>query len=135
MVLTCEVKRLKMNLNIPELNCQIANSNMIMTEFNADYVRKIALDEIEKVLSYKKYNPKRNEKLIQTISQNVVERLTVSGKSVFKFITHSLISPSTLGGYDMFSNNFWNECTDGLALIDYENSELRFCMAIWGVRA
>jgi hypothetical protein len=104
-------------------------------EFDADHVRKIALEEIERHLLGKRWSPAAHARWIQTIIGNVMSQLTVDGKSRFKYAIHCMISRSSVSGYDAFSNCFWDELTDGVAVVDYENASVRFSMVIWGVLA
>ena len=116
--------------------------------FDSEFVRKIAQEEIEKILNQKKYDKSKNELLCAQISEAVLTKLsTVSNNpnqdqppdsnseflSHFKFITHCFISPAETVSYDTYSNNFWNQKTDGMCVVDYQNNEIRFTLTIWGV--
>lgn len=101
--------------------------------FDADEIRKIALEEIEHCLSFKKYDPSQIESWTEQILSNLLSRISPTGETRFKYVTHCMISDKKMSGYDIFSNNYWNDYTDGLAVVDYENLHLRCCLVIWGV--
>jgi hypothetical protein len=102
-------------------------------EFDADAVRKIVLDEVERCLFGKRWNPGAHARWAQQITGNVLARLAPNGSSRLKYAIHCMISRNTLSGYDAFSNCFWDENTDGIAVVDFENASVRIAVVIWGV--
>jgi hypothetical protein len=102
-------------------------------EFDADRVRKIALDEIERCLFGKRWNPAAHSRWISKITSNLFSQLAPNGTSRFKYAVHCMLSKRTVSTYDEFSNCLWDEMTDGIAVVDYENNDLRFSLVIWGV--
>jgi hypothetical protein len=104
-------------------------------EFDADHVRKIALDEIERALYGKRFRPSLHSKWVGDIVSGVLDKLAPSGASSFKYAIHCVISQRPCAGYDAFSNNYWDDATDGIAVVDCENSDIRFSMTVWGVLA
>lgn len=106
----------------------------LLDAFDSETARKIALEEIQKTIGYRIYDPNKNKSLIENISKGVIQRLAPDGESNFKYITHCMISPKDNLGVDQFSNNLWNCDTDGIAVVHFENSNLRFCMSIWGIK-
>jgi hypothetical protein len=102
-------------------------------EFDADHVRKIALNEVERVLYGKRFRPSLHPKWVGQIVNGVLDKLAPAGASNFKYAIHCMISQRTCSGYDAFSENYGDDATDGVAVVDYENSDIRFSMTIWGV--
>lgn len=102
--------------------------------FPADKVRSIALNEIQCSLSFKAYEPEKVEQWCEEITSNILARLAPSGDTHFKFVAHCIIADRA-HEYDMFSNNFWDESSDGIAVADFENDSLMCCVTVWGVIA
>lgn len=103
--------------------------------FDADKIRKCALHEVERVLKDQKYDRQLNENLCNQISNNILSKIAPDGKTNFKFVTHCMISPMETSGYDNFSENYWCNSTDGMCVVNYQNSNIKFSITIWGVRS
>lgn len=103
--------------------------------FDAVKIRKCVLYETERILKDQKYDRDLNEKLCSTIVKNVLSQIAPDGKTNFKFITHCMISPIETSGYDSYSKNYWCDDTDGMCVVNYQNSNLKFSITLWGVRS
>lgn len=106
-----------------------------LEEFDADAVRKVVLDEIQKTLASRKYEPEKNNFYAKKISENVLKRIAPSGEGYLKYVTHMTIGPAEFSGFDEFSVNLWDEETDGMTVVNYETYYLRCTFVIWGVKA
>lgn len=104
-----------------------------MTSFDANYIRRISIQEIEKAFYLKQYDEKRNQQIAKKVISSILNKIDPNGESPYKFITQCTISRKDSGGFDVFSNNYWDEENDGMAVIDFENSSIRFSLVIWGV--
>jgi hypothetical protein len=104
-------------------------------EFDAGHVRKIALDEVERTLYGKCFHLALHAKWIGQIVDGVLDKLAPTGASGFKYAIHCMISQRSCAGYNAFSNHYWDEGTDWVAVVDYENGDIRFSMIVWGVLA
>lgn len=101
--------------------------------FNADIIREYALEEVHRYFENQVYDPQTNAEICNSVSQAILSRIAPGGKTNFKFVVHCLISPRDTSGYDTFSNNYWNNNTDGMTVVDFENNDLHFSITIWGL--
>ena len=111
------------------------NAKFPLKEFEADQIRAIALAEIEKIFAYKTYEEMDKDFYISRLVQRILDKIAPDGKGSIKYITHTTISPKSIGPIDSFSNNYWDPDTDGLIVVDYENSSLHVSFVLWGVQS
>lgn len=101
--------------------------------FDADIIREYALEEVHRYFENQVYDPQSNAEICNSVSQAILSRIAPGGKTNFKFVAHCMISPRDTSGYDTFSNNYWNNNTDGMTVVDFENNDLHFSITIWGL--
>lgn len=105
-----------------------------LREFDADTIRVVVIQEMEKIFAYKSYETIDKGVLISRLVDRVLSKIAPEGKGPLKYVTHVTIFPKSFGPIDSFSNNFWDPDTDGLTVVDYENSNLHVSFVIWGVK-
>lgn len=103
--------------------------------FDAEKIRKFAINIIERFLKDQKYDPTLNGDKCRKITSSILSKIAPNCETKFKFVTHCMISPCETSGYDSYSKNYWCEATDGMCVVNYQNSNLKFSITIWGVRS
>ena len=106
-----------------------------LREFDADLIRTIAISEIEKIFAYKTYEDMDKDFYISRLAQKVLDKIAPDGKGKIKYLTHITVCPKAFGPIDFFSNNYWDPDTDGLCVVDYENSSLHVTFTLWGIQS
>jgi hypothetical protein len=113
----------------------IASFTDMLQEFDSDRVRRASLEVMERSLMTATYNPDKNQALADKVVNAILQKLAPGGKSVFKYVFHCMISSRSMNGYNTFSNNSWDDQRDGIVVVDYENSDLRFALTVWGLHS
>lgn len=102
--------------------------------FNAEKIREIVIHEINRIVGKEKYDPRQSQHWMNHITQRILSKLSPRGETNFKYALHCFITDNRMQDYDCFTNALWDEGTDGVAVVDFANANLRCCVTVWGVR-
>ena len=103
--------------------------------FDAEKIRKIMIHEIDKCVGHEKYDQSKSQHLVNEITMRIFNKLCPHGETNFKYSIHCIITDNRMQDYDCFSNALWEDATDGVAVVDFANADIRCCVTLWGVRA
>lgn len=102
-------------------------------KFNAQKIRDIMNEEINKAFSNYKYSPASKKKKISEVSSKIINRLSTLPEQNFKYISHSILLVKGEQEFETFSLNMWDPASDGVTCVDYSNGDIRFLMTVWGL--
>ncbi|EAX97956.1 Tctex-1 family protein [Trichomonas vaginalis G3] len=105
-----------------------------LEDFDAELIRSVCLEEVEKAFKDLKYENLKKDRIITSLTSDILTKIAPDGKGDFKYVTHCTITPKRAGPIDIFSNNFWDPMNDGMSVVNYENDDISVVFIIWGIK-
>lgn len=86
---------------------------------------------LESVLGSQVYSHGKTSGWVEAIADGVLAALTMDG---YKLVVDVLIMEKGESGFKSFSSARWNEKTDGVLLVRFENETIRATATIWALK-
>jgi dynein light chain Tctex-type 1 len=101
-------------------------------KFDADAVKAIVLPKIQQVLEGQNYDQGLVRKWASAILNPVLQELPERFRN-FKFAAQSLILRRPGMTYHVTSSGFWDDSTDGMVTVRWENEGLQCIISVYGM--
>jgi hypothetical protein len=86
---------------------------------------------LDSVLASQTYSHGKTSGWVEAIADGVLAALTMEG---FKLVVDVLVMEKGETGFKSYSSARWNEKTDGVLLVRFENETIRATATIWALK-